>query len=73
MGKLRVLSGREVADILLENGFSLVRTRGSHEVYQKQSDTGTMTVPVPRHRELKRGTLSSIIRQSGRPRSLFEE
>ena len=33
---------------------------------------GTTTVPVPDHHELKIGTLLSIIRQSGLPRSEFE-
>jgi predicted RNA binding protein YcfA (HicA-like mRNA interferase family) len=34
--------------------------------------TGTVTVPVPDHSELKIGTLLSIIRQSQVPRSAFE-
>ena len=72
MGKLRVLSGREVCEILKAHGFSAVRQRGSHVVMQKPSGTTTITVPVPDHSELKIGTLSSIIRQSGLTRSLFE-
>ena len=39
---------------------------------QKSADGTTTTVPVPDHSELKPGTLSSIIRQSGLARSLFE-
>jgi predicted RNA binding protein YcfA (HicA-like mRNA interferase family) len=39
---------------------------------QRRTDTGTTTVPVPDHRELARGTLLSIIRQSGVVRSEFE-
>lgn len=47
MGKLRVLSGREVCDLLKENGFSFVRYgKGDHDIYQKQTDDGTITVPV---------------------------
>ena len=73
MGKLRVLSGREVCDLLKENGFSFVRHgKGDHNVYQKQADDGTITVSVPMHREIAVGTLASIIRQSGLPRSVFE-
>ena len=34
--------------------------------------TVTVPVPVPDHRELRVGTLLSIIRQSGVPRSAFE-
>ena len=72
MGKLRVLSGREVCKILEAEGFSEVRRRGSHIVMQKRSENTTTTVPVPDHAELKAGTLSSIIRQSGLARGLFE-
>jgi predicted RNA binding protein YcfA (HicA-like mRNA interferase family) len=72
LGKLRVLSGSEVCKILEAAGFSAVRQRGSHIVMQKRSGNTTTTVPVPDHAELKTGTLSSIVRQSGLERSLFE-
>jgi predicted RNA binding protein YcfA (HicA-like mRNA interferase family) len=39
---------------------------------QRKIETGSITVPVPDHPELKIGTLLSIIRQSGLPRSEFE-
>ncbi|MCA9947619.1 MAG: type II toxin-antitoxin system HicA family toxin [Anaerolineales bacterium] len=72
MGKLRVLSGREICKILEQQGFVQVRQRGSHIIMQlKLSDT-TITVPVPDHKEIRMGTLRSIIRQSGLSRSLFE-
>ena len=72
MGKLRVLSGREVCQILEGQGFSVVRQRGSHIVMQQRFGSTTTTVPVPDHAELTLGTLSSIIRQSGVARRLFE-
>ncbi|WP_442939801.1 type II toxin-antitoxin system HicA family toxin [Nostoc sp.] len=37
MGKLRVLSAREVCRILEENGFVQVRQRGSHIIMQMQN------------------------------------
>jgi len=73
MGRLRVLSGREACRILQEHGFVEVRRRGSHIVVQRRTDTGSVTVPVPDHRELAIGTILSIIRQSGIPRAQFEE
>ena len=73
MGKLRVFSGSAVVKLLRDNGFVEVRRRGSHVVMQKRLDDSTITVPVPDHKELKRGTLTSIIRQSKLRRSLFEE
>jgi predicted RNA binding protein YcfA (HicA-like mRNA interferase family) len=73
MGRLRVLSGREVCAILRRHGFVQVRRRGSHIVMRRAADETTTTVPVPSHKELKTGTLLSIIRQSGVPRAEFEE
>lgn len=39
---------------------------------QGVNDNQTVTVPVPDHKELAVGTLRSIIRQSGLPKSEFE-
>ena len=73
MAKLKVLSGKEVCRILASQGFVEVRRRSSHMVMQKVVLSGsTVTVPVPDHKELRTGTLMSIIRQSELPRSLFE-
>lgn len=72
MARLRVLSGAEVCRILAQHGFGEVRRRGSHVVMQKMEDEGSVTVPVPDHKEIRAGTLMSIIRQSGLPRSAFE-
>ena len=72
MGKLRVLSGRDVCRILEQHDFQIVRQRGSHIVMQRRTDFGTVTVPIPDHSEIRIGTLQSIIRQSGVPRTAFE-
>jgi len=68
---MRVLSGKEVCAILRANGFDQVRQRGSHVIMQKRLAGSTITVPVPDHKELRIGTLLSIIRQSQLDRSLF--
>ena len=72
MGKLRILSGTEACKILEGRGFVAVRQRDSHRLMQLQTEGTTTTVPVPLHDPLMRGTLQSIIRQSGLDRSLFE-
>jgi predicted RNA binding protein YcfA (HicA-like mRNA interferase family) len=61
-----------VCKILAGQGFEEVRRKGSHIIMQKHKEDTTITVPVPDHGELRQGTLSGIIRQSGLPRSLFE-
>jgi predicted RNA binding protein YcfA (HicA-like mRNA interferase family) len=73
LGKLRVLSGKAVCQILFQHGYAEVRRRGSHIVMQKIVTDSTITVPVPDHAEIRIGTLQSIIRQSGIPRSEFEQ
>jgi predicted RNA binding protein YcfA (HicA-like mRNA interferase family) len=70
--KLRILSGKEVCSILAQHGFQEVRRRGSHVVMQKKAPPTTITVPVPDHKEIRIGTLQSIIRQSGIPKTEFE-
>ena len=72
MGKLRVLSGKEVCGILGRHGFTEARKRGSHIIMQRKLPDGTITVPVPDHHEIRIGTLQSIIRQSEIPRAEFE-
>jgi predicted RNA binding protein YcfA (HicA-like mRNA interferase family) len=61
-----------VCNILSQNGFVQVRQKGSHIIMQRKVDNSTTTVPVPDHREIKIGTLQSIIRQSGLLKQLFE-
>jgi predicted RNA binding protein YcfA (HicA-like mRNA interferase family) len=72
MGRLRSLSGREVCGILRQHGFVKVRQRGSHIIMQLRTEDSTVTVPVPNHPTIRRGTLRSIIRQSGLSRLEFE-
>ncbi len=67
-----MLSGADVCRILAAEGFVEVRRRGSHIVMQKIEGDRTITVPVPDHRELRTGTLMSIIRQSRLSRVYFE-
>jgi predicted RNA binding protein YcfA (HicA-like mRNA interferase family) len=62
-----------VRRILEQEGFVLVRQKGSHMILQfRRPEGGTITVPVPDHRELRTGTLIGIIEQSGLSRTLFE-
>lgn len=72
MGRLRVLSGRQICRILEQHGFIEVRRRGSHVVMQLRTQDTTVTVPVPDHDTVAIGTLLSIIRQSGLGRTPFE-
>ncbi|HWF43006.1 MAG TPA: type II toxin-antitoxin system HicA family toxin [Candidatus Kapabacteria bacterium] len=72
MPKLGIFSGNELCKILAAHGFQEVRRpSGSHMIMQRIIDSRTITVPIPNHRQVKIGTLQSIIRQSELPRDLF--
>jgi mRNA interferase HicA len=54
---------KEIVAVLLENGFELTRTNGSHHIYVNRS-TGKRTI-VPMHsKDLKKGTLHGILKQA---------
>lgn len=53
---------RAVTRALKAVGFERVRVKGSHAVYR---DADGRVVVVPEHGTIKRGTLSSILRQAG--------
>jgi len=72
LGRLKILSGKEICNILQKHSFQEVRRKGSHIIMQRQVPGSTITVPVPDHKEIKTGTLMSIIRQTGIQRSKFE-
>ena len=71
MPKLRILSASQVCKILQKHGFVRVRQTGSHIIMRRQLPDRGITVPVPNHFELARGTLKSIIDQSELPKSEF--
>jgi predicted RNA binding protein YcfA (HicA-like mRNA interferase family) len=65
---------RDLIRILEEPGFELARQRGSHRTYKGKVGGEVRVVVVACHREsddIKPGTLSSMIRQSGLPKQLF--
>jgi len=65
-GPLPVLSARDVLRALRKAGFIERRSTGSHRLLVDPDDpTRAVTVPVHGGRDLRPGTLRSIIRQSG--------
>lgn len=64
MPKLPRISSRETIRALERLGFEQIRQTGSHVVMKKQTEEGTTGCVVPMHRELKIGTLSSVLKQA---------
>ena len=67
---------RDFIKILEDHGFELARQRGSHRTYKGYVGGEARVVSVACHREsddIKRGTLSAMIRQAGLPKRAFRE
>jgi predicted RNA binding protein YcfA (HicA-like mRNA interferase family) len=63
VSKLPRVSGRECVRALEKAGFFIRRQEGSHIILRRNGPFAQLVVPD--HKELDRGTLRAIIRQSG--------
>lgn len=64
MSKLPQISGWKIVKLLKKENWVVVSQRGSHIKLMKNSDLGKVTVIVPQHKVLKKGTLSNIVKMS---------
>ncbi|MFH0836683.1 MAG: type II toxin-antitoxin system HicA family toxin [Candidatus Aenigmatarchaeota archaeon] len=71
MPKLPVLSGSDVIKALTKAGWTQKRTSGSHSILIKFIGNQKIAVVVPLHKEIDKGTLIEIIRQSRLKRDEF--
>jgi len=62
MPSLPVVSGREVVRVFESFGWIVARQRGSHIIMIKAGEI--VTLSIPDHREVARGTLRSLIRSA---------
>ena len=70
--KLPIVSGNQIIKMLEKAGFQVTRQKGSHvSLHKKLDDGSTILVVVPRKREMKKGTLLSIIKQARMTREEF--
>lgn len=69
--KLPRTSGEAIVKMLSKAGFEIVGRKGSHIRLKKVTKKAVFIVVVPNHSEITKGTLKSIIRQSGMNREEF--
>lgn len=62
MASLPSLSGQEVVRVFESFGWSVVRQRGSHIIMTKGGEN--VTLSIPNHKEVAKGTLRSLIRSA---------
>ena len=65
MSRLPDVSGTELVKALQKAGFLILRQKGSHVSMEKVDSAGQWRTIVPMHREIARGTLHDILKQTG--------
>jgi len=60
---LPILKGRDVVRVLESLGWQVARQNGSHIIMIKEGEI--VTLSIPDHREVARGTLRNLIRMAG--------
>jgi len=65
MHKLPSLTSQEVVRILERKGFVLDKAKGSHRQYKHPNKKGLVTISGHLRDDLVKGTLNSILKQSG--------
>ncbi len=70
--KFKIFKPKEVAAILISNGFKLRRSKGSHQIFTNMDNSKRVTIPMHGGKDLLPATLVSIIRQSGLSEKLFK-
>ena len=58
-----MMNGKKVIKILQKDGWTILRSQGSH--YRLGKNSLRVTVPVHGHRDLGKGLLAAIERQTG--------
>ena len=61
---MKVVSGKRMCRILEDNGWSLVRVKGSHHAFEKAGNLKTVIVPVHGNKDLKTGTQREIMKDA---------
>jgi predicted RNA binding protein YcfA (HicA-like mRNA interferase family) len=72
LSKLPVLSGKELCRILKKIGYKIDRQTGSHMIL-RHTNPPHRRLTVPNHKEIAKGTLRKILRESGLSVEVFRE
>jgi len=62
MGGLPALSGQQVAKVFESLGWRVARQKGSHIIMVKEGQI--VTLSIPNHKQIAKGTLRSLIRSA---------
>jgi len=62
---MKSLSGKELARVVEQHGWRLLRVRGSHHVYGRAGSPVRLSIPIHGNKPLKTGLLRHLLQQAG--------
>jgi len=65
LSRLGSYRGEEVVRAFERAGWEITRQRSSHVILEKEGHEATLSVPVHKGKNVKRGTLRDLIRDAG--------
>ena len=65
MSRLGSYTGMVIVHAFQKAGWSISRQKGSHVAMEKPGQDATLSIPVHKGKDVKRGTLRSLIKDAG--------
>jgi len=62
--RLGIYTGEQVVKAFIRAGWKITRQRGSHVILEKKGYEATLSVPVHKGKNVKRGTLRDLIKDA---------
>ncbi len=61
---MKSISGKQLARLLEQKGWQLIRVQGSHHIYTKTGESVRISVPIHGNKDLKIGLLRHFMKQA---------
>lgn len=62
---MKPLSGRDLARLVEQHGWRLLRVKGSHHIYGKEGSIVRLSIPIHGSQALKTGLLRHLLKAAG--------
>lgn len=62
---MKQVSGKELARLVEQKGWRLLRVNGSHHIYGRPDSIVRLSIPIHANRPLRLGLLKHLLKQAG--------
>ncbi|MCK4593622.1 type II toxin-antitoxin system HicA family toxin [bacterium] len=62
---MKQLTGKELAKLVEQHGWRLLRIKGSHHIYGKPASEVRLSIPIHGNKPLKQGLVHHLLKRAG--------